>query len=157
MALTALVIGTAAAVLGTGRVTVPLLLSTTVVWAWVPVVQLFTGLLLVRGAGGRRAEALAAYFATGVYWSVWILAFSAVMVLAPRPFSIFYMAVATVVAPIALTAQALARLRRERFGDTRAAAWRRVLAHQALTHAVLVLYIGWAIALWPRIAGVVRG
>lgn len=150
MALTALVIGTAAAVLGAGRVTVPLVLSTTLMWSWVPVLQLLTGLLLA-GRGPRRAEAMADYFATGRYWLLWILAFAAVLLLSPQPFAIFLYALSTAVVAVALTARALVRWRRQWAGDAGRAAWMRVAVHQAITHALVIGYFAWAVALWPRI------
>lgn len=154
MLLTALVLGTATAVHGTGRVTIPLIVSTTVVWSWVPIVQLLTGLLVVRGAADR-SSALASYFSTGRYWSLWILTFTAVLLLTPAVWSVFFYAVATSIIPILLTARSLIAWRQQVFGDTRAAAKRRVLTHQAITHAVLLLYVAWAIALWPRLMPVV--
>ena len=150
MALTALVIGTVAAVLGTGRVTVPLIVSTTLMWSWVPVVQLVTGYLFI-GRVPRRGEALADYFDTGRYWAIWMLALAALALLAPNPFSLLIYAAATAVVPMVLTARALARLRRQRFGEYGPVVWRRVLAHQVATHAILVAYFAWAVALWPRI------
>ena len=157
MALTALVIGTAAAVLGTGRVTVPLVLSTTVMWSWVPVVQLLTGWWMVAGRGSRRGEALSEYFATSRYWSVWLLGFTLCVLLAPRPFELLLWALATAVVPAALTARALVTLRQQYFSDSRSSAWRRVAIHQGITHGVIVLYFAWAVALWPRLIAMVRG
>ena len=150
MMLTALVIGTVAAALGTGRVTVPLIVSTTVMWSWVPVVQLLTGVVFV-GRVPRRGEALMEYFETGSYWTVWLLTSAAVVLLAPKPFAVLFYAVATALVPAVLTARALARLRRQRFGDRPSAAWRRALLHQALTHGVVIGYFAWAVALWPRL------
>jgi hypothetical protein len=150
MALTALVIGTVAAVLGTGRVTVPLIVSTTAMWSWVPVVQLLTGYLFV-GRVPRRGEALIQYFETGWYWATWMLALAVVILLAPKPFAVLYYAVATAIVPAVLTARALVRFRRQRHGERPAIAWRRVLVHQAVTHAIVVAYFAWAVALWPRL------
>ena len=150
MGLTALVVGTVSAVLGTGRVTLPLILSTTLMWSWVPVVQLLTGYLFI-GRVPRRSEALAQYFETGKYWLVWMLVFAAAVLLAPRPFAILFYVVATSVVPLVLTARALARVRRQRFGERASVAWRRVLVHQAVTHGIVVGYFAWAVALWPRL------
>jgi hypothetical protein len=150
MALTALAIGTVAAVLGTGRVSVPLVASTTVMWSWVPVVQLLTGYFFV-GRVPRRGEALIHYFETGVYWATWLLLFALAVVLAPHPFAILDYALATAVVPVVLTARALTRLRRQRFGERASVAWRHVLVHQAVTHAIVVGYFAWAVALWPRV------
>lgn len=151
MALTALVIGTAMAAVGTGRVTLPLILSTTVLWSFVPVLQLLTGLILVHGRGPSRREALAAYFATGHYWAIWILGMSALLLLVPSAFGIWPRLALSFVVPSVLTARALARLRWRLFGDTHAAAWRRVMFHQAITHLMIWVYFSWAVALWTRL------
>ena len=156
MALTALVIGTVAAVLGTGRVTVPLVASTTVMWSWVPVVQLVTGYFFV-GRVPRRGEALIQYFETGVYWAAWLLLFAIALLLSPNPFAILDYAIATAVVPVVLTARALMRLRRQRFGERPSVAWRHVLVHQAMTHAVVAGYFAWAVALWPRVLALFGG
>lgn len=156
MLLAALVLGTAAAVLGTGRVTIPLVASTTLIWIWIPVVQLLTGLLLVRGARLPPSEALTRYFETGRYWSGWLLLFTVVLLLAPRPFAIIDWALATALIPAVLTTRALTRTVREVCGVSERSARRRALVHQAITHTILVLYFGWAVALWPRLAVLVR-
>src|SRR5918993_4553194 len=150
MALTALVIGTVAAVLGTGRVSVPLVASTTVMWSWVPVVQFVTGYLFV-GRVPRRGEALIQYFETGVYWAIWLLLFAIALLVAPNPFGILNYALATAVVPVILTARALTRLRRQRLGERASVAWRHRFVHQAVTHAIVVGYFAWAVALWPRL------
>ena len=156
MALTALLIGTVTAVLGTGRVTVPLIAGTTLIWIWIPFVQLFTGLFFVRGARAPTLEALAHYFETGRYWSCWLLLFAAVLLLGPQPFAILDWAVATAIIPVMLTMRALTRTAREVCGASERSARRRVFVHQAITHTILVLYFGWAVALWPRLAVLVR-
>lgn len=153
MALTALVMGTAAAVLGTGRVTVPLVLSTTLVWSWVPVVQLLTGLVLVQGRGPARRVALTHYFATGRYWLIWVLCIAVILLLLPDPHLWVWLdyLLLTFLLPATLTARALRRMRRELFGDSPAAARWSVAAHQVITYSIVVLYIAWAVALWPRL------
>ena len=142
--------------LGAGRVTVPLIAGTTLIWIWIPLVQLLTGLLFVRGARVPTAEALARYFETGRYWSCWLLLFTAVLLLAPRPFAILDWAAATALIPVVLTTRALRKTAREVCGASERSARRRALVHQAITHTILVLYFGWAVALWPRLAALVR-
>ena len=155
MLLTALVIGTAAAVLGTGRVTVPLILSATFVWSWVPVVQLITGMIVVHaGSQERRRGAWVQYFATGRYWSIWILCIAVILLLLPDPrlwVWVDYLLL-TFLLPATLTARSLRRMRRELFGDSPPAARWRVAAHQAVTYSIVALYIAWAVAVWPRLA-----
>lgn len=158
MALTALVIGTAAGVSGTGRVTVPLVLSTTLIWSWVPVVQLLTGMVVVQGRGPARGVALMQYFATGRYWSIWILCIAVILLLLPDPQLWMWLdyLLLTFLVPATLTARSLRRMRRELFGDSPAAARWRVAAHQLITYSIVVLYIAWAVALWPRLATAVQ-
>ena len=156
MVLLALVIGTVTAVLGTGRVTIPLVASTTVVWCWIPLLQLLTGLLFIRGTRLPLSQALARYFQTGRYWSCWLLLFAGAVLLAPQPFTVLNLLKATALIPLLLTARALVEAGMDICGDTRPAARRRVVMHQALTYAVFLVYFGWAVALGPRIASLVR-
>jgi hypothetical protein len=149
--LTSAVLGTMGAVVTTGRVTLALVVGTAVVWSFVPVLQLLTGLLLVRDAGARRAEALARYFATDRYWSTWALGFASVLLLAPEPGAIVLWLAVTALAPLALTARALVRLRCDLFGDRSGDACWRVAVHQAITVGLIAAYAIWAGALGPRI------
>jgi hypothetical protein len=102
------------------------------------------------------SEALARYFETGRYWSCWLLLFTAVVLLGPRPFAILDWAVATAIVPVVLTTRALTRTASEVCGASQRSARRRAFVHQAITHTILVLYFGWAVALWPRLAALVR-
>jgi hypothetical protein len=43
---------------------------------------------------------------------------------------------------------------RRDFGMPHRAAIRRVIGHQALTYALVVVYVQLSVALWPRIVGV---
>ncbi len=142
--------------LGTGRVTVPLIAGTTFIWIWIPLVQLLTGLLFVRGSRVPTSEALARYFETGRFWSCWLLLLTAAVLFGPRPFAILDWAAATAIIPVVLTTRALTRTAREVCGASERSARRRALVHQAITHTILVLYFGWAVALGPRIAALVR-
>jgi hypothetical protein len=138
MALTAVILGTVTAIMGTGRVTLSLVLSGAVMWSFVPVLQLLTGVLFITG---RNASAVRAYFATGRFWLLWMLAIGTVLLMKPDPgFAIAWM-VATLVVPAALTIRALGRL----------VPWRRVLLHQLVTFAILVSYVAWAIGGWVRL------
>lgn len=150
MALTPVVIGTAASVMGTGRVTMSLVASTALCWSFVPVLQLLTGLLLVRGAAAK-GSALARYFATDRYWSSWMLALAAVVLLMPNPGGVVLYLLGTAVVPLLLTARALVWLRRDLSGDSRAAARTIVVLHQTITILLILAYAMWAGALWPRI------
>src|SRR5215210_6473940 len=79
MALTTLVLTTAMSVAATGRLTVALFLSGLACWWFLPVLQLLTGLLMIRGSGLERRAALDGYFATHRPWSLWVLIVAAVV------------------------------------------------------------------------------
>ena len=157
MALIALVIGTATSTVATGRVSVSLLASTTVCWSLVPVIQLFTGLLLVRGSSLPQARALDLYFGTHRPWSLWLLGFALLILVLPNPGGWVLTLAATAVVPIALTARRLTSLCRLELGFSAASARRRALLHQAVTGACCLAYGEYAGRLLPRfIADLVR-
>ena len=157
MALTALVIGTSVVAASTERVTVPLVLTSAVAWAFVPLIQLGTGMWLVRGAvTGRRVGALEAYFGTHRPWSLFILAFHAVMLAWPASRGFALLLAPTAVVPIALTVRGLTRMCRETLGVSSGAARRMVMLHQLMTYFVVAAYAAWAGAYLPRLVGLIR-
>ena len=157
MALTALVIGTSVVAASTERVTLPLVLTSAVAWAFVPVIQLGTGIWLVRGAQpGRRIGALEAYFDTHQPWSLFILAFHAVMLAWPASRGFALMLAPTAIVPIAITVRRLTRMCRETLGVSPRAARRMVILHQLMTYVVVAAYVGWASAYVPRLVSLIR-
>lgn len=155
MALVALVIGTSVAAAATERVTISLVVTSTVAWAFVPVLQLLTGLWLVRAATpGRRLDALERYFATHWAWSLWILAVHAMFLVWPASRGSVLLLLPTAIVPAALTVRALGRLCRDGFGMPPGAARRAVAGHQALTWLLVAAYVAWASAYVPRVVGI---
>ena len=151
MALVALVIGTSLTVSATERIDLWLVLSTSSSWVFVPVLQLLTGLILVRGVSGK-GPALAAYFGTHVPWSLWIIAVHALLfVVGPARDEALWLAV-TAVIPAVLTVRLLLALCEREWGIPRDVARRRVAAHQALSYLLVLVYASLAVALWPRLA-----
>jgi len=154
MALVALVIGTSVSAAATERVTPGLVLTSAVAWSFVPVLQLATGLWLVRRAGaGRRVIALERYFETHRAWSVFILVFHALLIAWPPARGYALLLAPFAVIPITITVFALTRLCREVLGMTSNNAWRAVSIHQAITYLLVAAYAGWASAYLPRIVG----
>ena len=149
---TALILGTATAVMATGRITISLVLSGMLVWSFVPAFQVVTGLFLVRGSRLPRAVALARYFAPGWYWWVWFLVVAAIVLVVPGAGGFLDYFLCTIPIPAALTVRALVALRRELHGDNAFTALRNVAVHQAATYLALAVYIGWTVALWARLA-----
>lgn len=154
MVLVALVIGTSVAAAATERVTLSLVLTSTLAWSFVPVVQLLTGLGLTAGAAtGRRLYALERYFETHPAWSLWILAVHAVFLLWPAARGLTLLLVPTGILPAVLTVRALRRVCSEALGMPAAAARRAVAVHQAITWMIVGAYVGWASAYVPRLVG----
>lgn len=154
MGLVALVIGTSVAAAATERVTIPLVLSSSLGWAFVPVIQLLTGLVLVRGAArGRRLHALERYFDTHRPWSLWILGVHAVFLLVPASRGLALGLVPFAILPALLTVRALVRVCREVLGMPATAARRAVALHQAITYVIVLAYAAWASAYLPRVVG----
>ena len=155
IAWTALTLGTATAVMATGRITISLVLSGMLVWSFVPVFQVVTGLFFVHGARTPRGVALARYFAPGWYWWAWYLVVGVIVLIVPAAGGSLDYFLCTIPIPAALTARALVALRRELHGENAFTALRHVAVHQAVTYLALAAYIGWTVALWARLAPLV--
>jgi len=150
MALVALVIGTATSAAATGRISLGLLASGTVSWSVVPLAQLFTGVLLVRGSRLPLADALARYFETHRPWSLWLLTVAGLLLVSTNPGAWVEPLALTFVVPMALTFRRLNVLCRTQLGFDAAKARRRTILHQAVTISGLVVYGEYAGGLLPR-------
>ena len=151
MLLVALVIGTSLTVASTERITLSLVAVGTAGWIFVPVLQLLTGLLLIRGTSRDRLSVLERYFALHWPWSFWILATQASLLLSPwlRRQGLWMMVTAAV--PLLWTVKLLIAFCREELRlDERRGRW-RVGLHQSATYALVVAYVALAVALWPRV------
>lgn len=148
-----MIVGTSVTITATEHVDAWLVLAGTAGWSFVPLVQLGTGVLLLRGARGRLGPALERYFATQWPWSLWILTAHAGLLAIPWLRGYSFGLAATTVVPIWLTARLLVDLCQQELGMSRREARRRVAGHQALTYAIVLVYVQLAIALWPRIVG----
>ena len=151
MLLTAMVIGTATAVAGTGRVTLSLVASGTFVWAFVPVLQLLTGLLLVRGTPIGTMRGLEGYFARHHSWSLWLLTVAAAVLLLPHWTYSSLAILASSLVPAYIGARRLAAFCRDDLGFSAATSRRRLLLHQSLTYLFLLLYVDYATELAERV------
>ena len=151
MALVAVVIGTSLSVASTERIDIFLVLSTSLSWAFVPVLQLLTGSILVRGVSGK-GEALAAYFGAHAPWSLWIIAVHAVfLAVGPARDHALWIALTGVI-PAILTVRLLLALCEQELHFPRHVARRRVVVHQLASYLLVGLYVNFAVALWPRLA-----
>ena len=151
MVLVTLVIGTSLSVVSTERIDIFLVLSTSVSWAFVPVLQLLTGSILVRGVSGK-VEAFAAYFGTHTPWSLWIITLHALfLVVGPARDAALWLGL-TAIVPATLTVRLLLALCEREYGLSRHLARRRVAVHQLASYSLVGLYLNFAVALWPRLA-----
>ena len=153
----AVVLGAGMALSSTRHVTPSLVLSTTVTWSFVVMLQVAIALAVIPGAAAARvgrARTLDLFFASHAPWSLWVL-FAAVWgaMLIGHPFKPVWLAA---LVPIALTPRIIAAFFRQVLGlDGRRAAV-RTLVHQALTWGLFVSIFGAAVALWPRVLQVIR-
>jgi hypothetical protein len=153
--LVALVIGTSVSAAATERVTVRLVLTSTLAWAVVPVIQLLTGMWLVRAVvPSQRVRALETYFDTHWAWSLWILAVHALLLVWPASRGCALWLVPTGMVPAVFTIRALRSVCRTVVGMPAPAARRTVAVHQAATYAIVAIYASWASAYLPRLVGV---
>ena len=155
MALVAVVVGTSVTVSATERVTVSLVVAGTIGWSFVPVLQVLTGLLLIRGRGRQtRISLLDRYFALGWPWALWIVGVHATLLMWPggRRLGLLVVA-ATAAIPILWTLRLLLDFSRRELGfDTRQAQI-RVGQHQAVSYILFLIYVFFAVSLWPRVVG----
>jgi hypothetical protein len=152
----AAVVGTSVTVTATERVDAWLVLAGVLGWSFVPLVQLATGIVLVRGSGVRLTSALESYFATGWPWALAILAAHAGLLMIPWVRGHAFWLASLGVPAAFMTIRLLLALCRGPLRMEPRQARRRVAEHQLLTLLIVVLYVQVATALWPRVVGVLR-
>ncbi len=153
--LVACTLGAAVPALAAGQITPALFAGSAICWAFVPALQVLTGLALVGTAPAvPRRRAVALLFLGHAPWSVWVLAMGALGLVVPM-LGLGALAISALV-PLALTLRILDAFCREVLRLPRAVARRRVLAHQALTWTMVFLYLQTASQFLPRLIGVFR-
>ena len=148
----ALVLGVSAAMGATGRVTPALLLSTTLCWSFVVVLQGAIALPLIAGPARRTvglARAVDLFFAGHAPWSLWMLA---VVAWAPSPVGRpLWPALIAAMVPLILTPRIVFAFFQEVLELDPRHAGLRAAAQQALTWLTFVALYGTAVQLWPRV------
>lgn len=159
-ALVALVLGTGSAFSSTGHLTAGLLASGFVCWSFVPLLQIATAGAIMRAPASRSLtfdRRMDLWFMGHAPWSLWIVVATFLMGAAPTPVRVEWPLIASAVIPIVWTSIIAAAFCRVVLGDSRNAAIARTALHQTVTWTIALLYVGWAVALWPRIAAFVEG
>ena len=156
-ALVAVVIGAATALGATGHVTPRLLLSTTLCWALVVVLQVAIAVAVIAGPSRRTvglSRALDLFFASHAPWSLWLLAAAA---WSPSPLGRPLTPVlVSAVVPLGLTVRMLAAYFREVLELDPRHARLRTIAQQAATWGIPLALFGTAVAFWPRLLEMFR-
>jgi hypothetical protein len=151
-ALVAVLLGLTTATAAAGHVSARLVLSEIVSWAFVPLLQLATGAILIRSARARTvgmARAMELLFAAHGPWSLWLVGTALWQLSGPTLEAV----IASAVVPHAVTAYLLLVYGREVLGLTPSQARRKVFAHQTATVLLILLYIELATRLSLRIIG----
>ena len=161
-ALVALILGTGSSFASTGHLTLGLLLSGFTCWSFVPLLQIATAAAMMRSRStsssalplGRRLDL---WFMGHAPWSLWIFAAMFATGNAPTWARVEWPMIATALIPIVWTSVIAAAFCCVVLGDSRNAAIARIALHQAITWTIVLLYVGWAVALWPRIVAFAGG
>ena len=153
-ALVALLLGAGCGFGATGQLTLGLLASGFLCWSFVPLLQVATAAAIMRPPALRRLpfqRRMDLWFMGHAPWSLWILAATFAMGLAPATVRIEWPIIASAAIPIAWTSVIAAAFCRVVLGDSRNVAIARTALHQAVTWTIAVVYIAYAVALWPRV------
>jgi hypothetical protein len=150
--LVTIVLGASAAIGATGRITPALLLSTTLCWSVVVLLQMAIALALIAGPARKTvgiARALDLFFAGHAPWSLWMLA---TVAWAPSPVGrpMTPVLVALFV-PLVLTPRIVSAFFREVLGMDRGRAAVRTVAQQAMTWLAFAILFGTAVQIAPRV------
>ena len=149
--LAVVVLGVAIAIAATRHVTPALVLSTTLCWAFVVVLQVANALCVIAGPSRRTvgvARALDLFFASHVPWSFFLLAAAAMPAPLGRPLTPLLL---VALAPLVLTPRMIAAFFREVLHLDPLRALGRTVLHQAITWTVFVVLYGASVAIRPRI------
>jgi len=155
-ALLALLYGTVAAMASAGHVDVPLVVSTTLYWSFVPALQCLIAWALVASAPRRALPvpaAIDAFFTTSLPWTLWMLAFAGWSTAGPPIARSLNLPLLATIIPLLWTPRLIFNFCRRILGDDGRTALQRTLVHQAASWLLFITYYGWAIALWPRVVG----
>ena len=148
--LIAAIAGTATAVAATGRVTWRLAVSGAICCSFVALLQVAIALLVISPSAPRprwlRATDL--FFRAHAAWSLWLIGVAAVVAAAAAGTRVMLY---TACVPLAWTAVMVYAFFRHVLELPPRRAAMRTAIHQALTLLAIVLYVGWAMQLWPRI------
>lgn len=148
--------GTTTAVAATGRISWALALSGAACWSFLAILQIVTAAAVIvpsnRGVGFPPHRAIELFFFGHAAWSLWLLLAAAFLFAAPGAIR-HDIILLTALVPFIWTAVVVFAFFRHVLQLERRHAATRTAIHQALTFLVIILYVGWAVQLWPRVLG----
>jgi len=152
----ALIQGVAISMTATRTVAAPVVISLTICWTTVILIQIVAALLVIGSSNRRgvpRSRAIDLFFLGHAPWSLWLLAVAAVSTsLTDVSLTLLLL---SALAPAALTARTIRAFAERVLGAPRGEAIRRTLLHQSFIWTVAMVLIGAAVALWPRVLALV--
>ena len=150
----AMLAGMATAAAATGRISWSLAMTGAACWSFIGPLQALTAAAVILPSNRRVPfpRALELFFVGHAAWSSWLVSSAAVLVAAPAALPLDAVLLSALV-PLVWTAIVIYAFFRQvlQLERWRAATWTAI--HQALTALVMVLYVGWAVQLWPRLLG----
>lgn len=149
-------VGTAASISSTGHVSVGQVLSLTACWMFVVAIQVVAALAVIP-ADSRRAlgtpRTIDLFFSGHAAWTLWLLACAGWAMAVPADLRDVRWMQASIAIPTIWNAVIVFAFFRAALNlPRRAAAW-RTIAHQAITLGSFLVIFGSAIAIWPRLIG----
>jgi len=151
-ALLAVLLGITTSIAATGRVVASLVVSQTLCWVFVPLLQLGAGAALVASAPRRPvsfARALELFFAAHGPWSIWLVAAAGMQMVTPQQNPV----IASAVAPLLWTTWLVYAYTREVLGLAPRQAQLRTIAQLAVTVLLILVYMEFASRLSVRFIG----
>ena len=154
----AVVIGTAVPIMAVQRVTLGLLVASTISFSFIVAIQMAVGAAVIASAPSRRAgmpRAIDLWFAGHLPYSLWLLTVAALF--AALPAASLDLLIALAVIPAAWTAAVVAAFCRHVLGTSRAGARWRAAAHFAVIWAIGFELVALSAGGWFQITRSVTG
>lgn len=152
----ALIQGVAISMIATRTVAAPVVISLTICWMAVVLIQVVAALIVIGSSSRRgvpRSRAIDLFFVGHAPWSLWILAVAAVFTWLTHVS--LTLVLLSALAPAALTARTIRAFAESVLGAPRSEAIRRTVLHQSFIWTVAIVLIGAAVALWQRVLALV--
>ncbi len=149
-----MLIGCAASVAATNRITPGLALGLAASWMFVPLTQVLIATLIVATARAPRirgTRAVALLLRGHAPWSLFLIVSAGIVSVGGYP--AYRVMTAAAIVPLLLTLRIVHAFAREVLDDGARGAVVRALVHQALTWVVAAAYLDKAVGLVPRIQG----